>query len=619
MAWGDAQGLAEACISTEECSQGLDVDQVAPRFRVQGSAYLVVRVGHEAEVVRAIEGLGEALRGAVQAVDAGTLNECDLYARLPDGGWLVRVGQAGDRSPVVYGALLRAVAALAPWLEDGRLLIRERGENGRWIDELRVVDGALAYERLVIVAGDEVALRGESLAEDGELRALLAWRMCRGIGASDRAGMSAQDMKLAARREVLAAALELDPDGHEVLFQRGRLERAAGDHAAALRWFERAARAKDPLLARRWVTMAATAIAAGDRARAVEWIERAVAERPDREARLLRGFLLGSSEELRASVGAASCDRELLPWTLHDAEILPRLAECGASDAAAVARELSGWAEMYRLRKELDLWPERSKALADRLYALSLRLDALGGDTAYSLVLHRHGHEGEAALAGFEALLAEFPEQPSALFWAACELAKRKQWRRAVEYLQRHERVAGAGRSYERGVARSQLIGCLHMDACDRIYERGDYGAEPERLLDEAIALAGRDARWEGPWVAKGDLYEYRGEHATALKLYEAAVVRNPRSVHAWSGKGSCLNNLGRTAEALSCLDKALTLDRNYWHPHYAKACTLARSGGDGEEVLALVKRAITLEPTRRRQIVEDVDLAGLVIPPEWR
>ena len=71
-------------------------------------------------------------------------------------------------------------------------------------------------------------------------------------------------------------------------------------------------------------------------------------------------------------------------------------------------------------------------------------------------------------------------------------------------------------------------------------------------------------------------------------------------------------------AEALSCLDRALGLDRNYWHVHYAKACTLARSGGDAEEILALVRRAVTLEPTRRRQIVEDPDLAGLAIPGEW-
>lgn len=607
MVWGDPQDLEAAICDRSEYSQELEISQVAPRYRVPGSAYLKIREGCEAEVEAALTAMDENLHTLLQ-----------VCAGLPTAGAFVHVGHESERTYAGYGNALRAVQALARWLEDARFFITERSEAS-WIDELRIVEGVLAYRRLEIEeVQDEPTLRRRELRKDRELREFLAWRIARELGRGDREGMADRDLHVTARREALAKAEALDPDGHEVLFQRGCIERAAGEHRVALGWFMRAARIEDPLLTDRLAMMAATAIAAGDRETARAWLDRAVTGRPDQTAWILRGYLRGLDEDFVAAAAAPVPDREVLPWTLCAEDVLRAFAECSAISPVPRARALFGWAELYRIRTCHGLREPESRALAEHLYGLADAADPLGGEIAYHQVIHRHGHDGEAALAGFEAVLERFPEELSALFGAACGLAKRKAWARAVELLRRYERAVGQGRSYERGAARSQLVGCLHMDACERLYERGDYGAGPEQLLDEAIALTGRDSRWEGPWVAKGDLYEYRRDHAAALRLYETAVARNPRSVHAWSGKGSCLNNLGRTAEALSCLDRALGLDRHYWHVHYAKACTLARSGGDAEEILALVRRAVTLEPTRRRQIVEDPDLTGLAIPSEW-
>lgn len=623
MAWGD-DGVAELAAKIADGgthAAELRVEQVAPRYRVPGSAYLKIREGREVAVEAALAAMDEKLHTMLKVADAAVLHRAwgDWHAGLPARGGLLHVGHETERTYGGYGNILAAIQRLAPDLEDARWFVSERSE-ARWIDELRVVDGALRYRRVALAEdGDELALRREEMAADAELRAFMAWRLARGLDYGDREGAALRAE--AERRTAIERAAALDPDGHEVLFQTGCLARMAEDHAGALGWFRRAAAIEDPRRAWRLTTMAATAVAAGDRGAALAWLEEASDGRPDQGTWLLRGFLRGDPEDAEMSTLALPGDRESLPWSLHAAEIFEWFAGCASSGIlpAERARAMFGWAELYRVRSNHGLRPAASRPLADRLYTLAAAIDPLGGEVAHYQVVHRHGHEGRPAVAGFLEVLADFPEEPNSLFWAASGLGKQKEWSRAIGLLRRYERTSGEGRSYERGAARSMLVGYLHMDACARIYERGDRGPDPELLLDEAIALSGSDARWEGPWVAKGDLYEYRRDHAGALKLYDAALARNPRSAHAWSGKGSCLNNLGRPSEALTCFDKALAISKDYWHAHYAKACTLARSGGDPEEILALVRRAIMLEPTRRRQIVEDPDLAGLAIPPEWK
>lgn len=136
-------------------------------------------------------------------------------------------------------------------------------------------------------------------------------------------------------------------------------------------------------------------------------------------------------------------------------------------------------------------------------------------------------------------------------------------------------------------------------------------GAETEAALDDAIAIADPHGSWEGPWLGKADLYEYRRAHPLALPHYDAALARNPQSHHALSGKASCLQNLGRFDEARACVDEALELADDYWHAFYVKACVLARTGGDRAEILDLVRRAVELEPDKRAQIADEPDLAA--------
>ncbi len=45
--------------------------------------------------------------------------------------------------------------------------------------------------------------------------------------------------------------------------------------------------------------------------------------------------------------------------------------------------------------------------------------------------------------------------------------------------------------------------------------------------------------------------------NAEAIEYFDRALKLNPKSAHAWNGKGTALNELGKNDEGLRCLIKA--------------------------------------------------------------
>jgi len=83
----------------------------------------------------------------------------------------------------------------------------------------------------------------------------------------------------------------------------------------------------------------------------------------------------------------------------------------------------------------------------------------------------------------------------------------------------------------------------VHMVLFDRPHRK-------DKPPEDAPALA-----------ALGDACISRGEFAAAVTWFDKALDRDPRSAHAYAGKGLALKNLGRNREALECYAAVLQLD----------------------------------------------------------
>ncbi|MBS2019278.1 MAG: tetratricopeptide repeat protein [Deltaproteobacteria bacterium] len=82
----------------------------------------------------------------------------------------------------------------------------------------------------------------------------------------------------------------------------------------------------------------------------------------------------------------------------------------------------------------------------------------------------------------------------------------------------------------------------------------------------------------------------------TARELFDRALKVDPRSVRAWTGRGTVLSRAGRQGEAIGCLDRALELDPTSSRALVTKADVLLRMGLR-DEALACYDRATAATP----------------------
>lgn len=87
------------------------------------------------------------------------------------------------------------------------------------------------------------------------------------------------------------------------------------------------------------------------------------------------------------------------------------------------------------------------------------------------------------------------------------------------------------------------------------------------------------------------------GNHEAAIQAFDKVLSEDPKHFPALTAKGSSLEQLGRTKEALACFLRAIELDPSAPDPHRdAALCQLEL--GEPEAAATLMERAVQLNST---------------------
>ncbi len=138
-----------------------------------------------------------------------------------------------------------------------------------------------------------------------------------------------------------------------------------------------------------------------------------------------------------------------------------------------------------------------------------------------------------------------------------------------------------------------------------------DKPAEALADLDKVIALYGR---WPDPGrCVIGDLAIDSGDYVLAEQLFDRAVAFEPDSAAAYYGRAKARIVLGKPAEALADLDKAIGL-RAFDPDYHELRASLYEQTGDTEQAAADRKKAQELRPLVA-EIEADIHTPPSVVP----
>jgi tetratricopeptide (TPR) repeat protein len=238
------------------------------------------------------------------------------------------------------------------------------------------------------------------------------------------------------------------------------------------------------------------------------------------------------------------------------------LASGAPVDVQSAMLDLSAGA---RLMVQIEARPELAEE-APRGVVAKRALDA-GGQDAYreALRLERAGDKARA-LEVLRTLLARHPEHAQARTRLVDGLAAAGRPAEALRVLR-----AGPGRKNDPERAR--------LEARLLVEQRSD--AEAIAVLDRSLGAAGGDPEYEAFLAA---LLQRSGAHERALALYEASVAEEPGRADWWLGRAISEETLGKGAEALLSLRRALAIggldpEPQRWAQARARALAAAAAG----------------------------------------
>ena len=197
----------------------------------------------------------------------------------------------------------------------------------------------------------------------------------------------------------------------------------------------------------------------------------------------------------------------------------------------------------FNLGKALFRAGRREEGLAAALHSLALRPESMKAQYGTGVMLHQLGRPQEA-LAHFQRALAINPNNRIVQFAAGQVQVALGDHDEAEAHFRRT--LAIEPRHWGAHVQLAQLLAGTNRVAA---------GA---RLMRQALAT------WPGrpeALLLLASLEFNRQRYAEALDLYRAAREKLPNSAVAWSGSAATLFHLGRPAEALRHVDRALALD----------------------------------------------------------
>lgn len=649
---------AEILDYDEESRGEYRVEQICPVWSTGREALLLVRPHEEAE--EAVEDILDAFSDRMQAffrtMSSATVDRAwrgkggARLENIPSGRDFVRLAHDSDRNYSGYENIYRGIRALAPHLEDCRFVISEG--YGTWVDEYRVVDGELLFERGRAKTDyiDDLLAYYEREAQDrGDdppwirfaARALADWAAFH-LGQAEHPSKAEAERTrhLGTGRSLVERALALHR-GTMVCAQMARLLRLEDRPAEAREWFERhAALTADP---ETLLSAAFASVEEGDAAGAQSWLGRLLEAAPEhRAAHQLLGLLAHqaseherSREHMRDAFELCVAAHEAGHDVAKHAELLHRnglykellevyvsaLDEHLETEARreVLALELLVWAELFRIKMCHDIAKPESTELAALYYDRVHSLDELGGrvSVAHALYLRQAELPGSDAL--LESLLEADADHLEALSELGASAFDEGAWPLAIERLERavlRSLETGTG-GYHRGLDSSRLITAMLNQGNALLEVGGDADcAAADALFERGLAMVelldGSRAAWFALVLRRSVAHTLRGRHAEALALAEEACLLAPDSVHAMSEVASCLNNLGNYEDALAAVALAAELEPEVWHVPYVQACVLAKTDGPLAKIIALLARAIELSPDHREMIADDPDFEAI-------
>ena len=198
---------------------------------------------------------------------------------------------------------------------------------------------------------------------------------------------------------------------------------------------------------------------------------------------------------------------------------------------------------------------------------------------------------------------------------------------------------------YDRALAKDpHFIKALNNKCLIRLAQEDYDGAW--QLADQLLSL---DASFAGALITKANVCFYRGELPAALKFYEEYTILKPDSATGYSGMGFIMCHLGRDADAIPLLQKAILLateqdmDVNEWwwnlancycnmgeyekaitaaeksiailpdyyYAYYVLACVYAKQN-QKEKALEMVQQVLNYNPDKRDTLLNEADLAAI-------
>ncbi|HEX8147681.1 MAG TPA: tetratricopeptide repeat protein [Pyrinomonadaceae bacterium] len=372
-------------------------------------------------------------------------------------------------------------------------------------------------------------------------------------------------------------ALQLDPTAIGAWANRGAALASLGRWEEALASHERALEL-DPLSAATWVNRGQTLKELGRGDESLACYERALELDPAwPSAWYSKGVFL---REAGQEAAALACFERVL-------ELDPQHASALDNMAWLLSRQ-------GRLPEALDCY--------ERIIGFDPRL--AGGWSGRGSVLSSMGQVDEA-LACYDRALELDPGHVTAWGNRGSLLLGRKRFWEAVECFDRvlASDPGDAAAWQEKGAALFGLGRDADAAACfEEAHRLGAPGAADalalcRRTRLEAVLEDSPDADEEFKRsVSDGLEFEGRGLWEQALTCYERALSIDPNHAKVWFKKGAVLNELGRHDEELSCCERALALDPRLVRAWVNMGVEL-RGRGRVAEALACYERALEIDP----------------------
>jgi tetratricopeptide (TPR) repeat protein len=633
----------------EELRNELHVEQVTPVYDVRREALVRVRPGLEAQARALHEALSERVQGFLQLL-TGSEHLREYSGLSPDALFLL-IRHDSDRTYAGYGNIYRGLKTLAPCLEDARFFITELYDT--FVDEYRVQDGVLGFSRGDCGEDSTEAIRLhwktllEQAPEDHDLRRFLARQhVYDGEYHAEKAGAATPEKseREEEAREAMAAfdeAVTLDPGSARAWRQKAALHQLLGEYSQAAECFEQAlSLGADPELLQ---PLALVSFSMRQEAKALAGLHRIPAQVRTRLTYQLMGHLHALAGEAAPAgdafltalgrtpatpgEGRLNPDAEALYRTGRAEEVLTAYFEhvtakldggLPPSARALLVRDLVDWGEFFRIKMHHGFSPKSSRQLALDFYDRAISLGDSSGEAHYAKgLLHKLTNAPAQAMSLFAQAIGLNPEHLDARGKLGALALERGEHETALTHLRAYLELssrAGKGSYYLQHYA-SLLMKALYDKANHLTDVARDFVASEatfDQIIDLGPHLPTALRNFEGAWVGKSNARAWRGDHEAALEFANRALELNPRSGYAWSAKGNALNNLRRFEEALPCHERAIAAEPGYWHPYLCKACTLALTGGDRQEIYALIRKTLSLSPERRAMLREEPDFISL-------